>query len=132
MPLLVVGAYAKPGYISGAKAGAKPDCVNNTYCHDFGSILNFIEYAFGSGGKPLGDGGGVSPLYSYADILAMDYVPGQQGSYSLQDFFDFTTLHQFQQINGAKYPPDCFHHPHDTGCFTTYPIDPDNDANEAD
>ena len=39
---------------------------------------------------------------------------------------------KYWAINGAKYPPDCFHHPHDTGCFTTYPLDPDNDAIEAD
>jgi hypothetical protein len=35
-------------------------------------------------------------------------------------------------VIGAKYPPDCFHHPGDSGCFSTYPIDPDNDANESD
>lgn len=128
VPLLVVGAYAKPGYISGAKAGGNPDCVNNKYCHDFGSILNFVEYAFGSGGNSLGE---ISPLYHYADALVMDQGP-KPTPYSLYDFFDFTTFHQFQQINGAKYPPDCFHHPHDTGCFTTYPLDPDNDAIEAD
>lgn len=131
VPLLVVGAYAKPGYISGANA-FPPNCLPpNTYCHDFGSILNFVEYAFGTGGRPLGYPGGISPNYNYADALAMDYNPSQQGSYSLQDFFDFTAFHSFQTINGAKYPPDCFHHPHDSGCFTTYPLDPDNDAIEA-
>jgi hypothetical protein len=35
-------------------------------------------------------------------------------------------------VIGAKYPPDCFHHPGHSGCFSTYPIDPDNDANESD
>jgi hypothetical protein len=132
VPLLVVGAYAKPGYISGAHVNPPLDCVHNTYCHDFGSILNFIEYAFGTGGKPLGFPGGIGGLnYPYADWLVMDQ--GQApNNYSLYDFFDFTTLHNFQQINGAKYPPDCFHHPKDTGCFSTYPSDPDNDVNESD
>jgi len=48
------------------------------------------------------------------------------------DFFDFSpgNLHAFQAINGAKYPPSCFHTPSTQGCFPTYPVDPDNDANE--
>jgi hypothetical protein len=130
VPLMVVGAYAKPGYISGAHVNPPLDCQHNTYCHDFGSILNFIEYAFGTGGNPLGGNGGISPNYNYADVLVMDKGPAQT-PYSLFDFFDFTTFHAFQPITGAKYPPDCFHHPLDQGCFTTYPLDPDNDANES-
>ena len=130
VPLLVIGAYAKQGYISGANA-FPPDCQHNTYCHDFGSILNFIEYAFGTGGNPLGE---ISPLYHYADALVMD--TNQQHPYSLYDFFDFTTFHAFQTINGAKYPPQCFHvpHPNNGTCFdgSDYPQDPDNDANESD
>jgi hypothetical protein len=51
VPLMVVGAYAKPGYVSGAHVNPPLDCQHNTYCHDFRSILNFIEYAFGTGGK---------------------------------------------------------------------------------
>ena len=51
VPLIFVGAYAKPGYVSGAHVNSPIDCQHNTYCHDFGSILNFIEYAFGTGGK---------------------------------------------------------------------------------
>jgi len=85
VPLLVVGAYAKPGYISGAHV-FPPNCAPpNTYCHDFGSILNFIEYAFGTGGNSLGE---ISPLYHYADALVMDQGPAQT-PYSLYDFFDF-------------------------------------------
>ena len=136
VPLLVVGAYAKQGYISGANV-FPPNCnPPSTYCHDFGSILNFIEYAFGTGGNPLGFPGGISPSYHYADFLAMDYNPNQQGSYSLSDFFDFSTFHSFQTVNGAKYPPQCFHvpHPNNGTCFdgSDYPQDPDNDANESD
>jgi len=49
------------------------------------------------------------------------------------DFFEFSKFNQFQKINGAKYLPDCFHHPGDTNCFgnSTYPLDPDSDINES-
>jgi phospholipase C len=131
VPLLVVSAYAKPGYISGANV-FPPDCKNNTYCHDFGSILNFVEYAFGTGGSPLGGIGGISPSYNYADVLVMDKGPAST-PYSLYDFFDFNTFHAFQTINGWKYPPSCFHTPGTSQCFgSSYPQDPDNDANEID
>jgi hypothetical protein len=130
VPLLVVGAYATPGYISGGNI-FPPNCAPpNTYCHDFGSILNFIEYAFGTGGNPLGNGGGISPEYNYADVLAMD--TNTQHPYSLYDFFNFSQLNQFQTINGAKYQEECFHHPLGSGCFSMYPLDPDNDANDSD
>jgi hypothetical protein len=59
VPLLVVSPYVKltngkPGYISGTtgQGGEVPP-----YVHDFGSILNFIEYVFGHGGQPLGGKG---------------------------------------------------------------------------
>ena len=53
-------------------------------------------------------------------------------AYSLYDFFDFTKPpHAFQNIQGAKYPSTCFHSPNQTACFpNSYPLDPDNDANE--
>ena len=125
VPLLVIGAYVKSGYISGV-GGSSANCSTSTYCHDFGSILNFIEYAFG-----LPQGGIGDPNWPYADALAMDYNPNNPGSYSLSDFFDFTqNARGFQQINGAKYPERCFHTPSGTGCFPNYPLDPDNDANE--
>jgi phospholipase C len=128
VPLLVVSAYAKPGYISGANA-FPPDCQNNTYCHDFGSILNFVEYAFGTGGNPLGE---IYPQFQYADHFALDgHFEHPTSPYSLSDFFDFTTFHAFQTINGARYPPSCFHTPGTSQCFgSSYPQDPDNDANE--
>lgn len=56
VPLLVVSAYAKQGYISRACGQpGQPSCPNEKqqYIHDFGSILNFIEYAFGQAGVPL-------------------------------------------------------------------------------
>jgi Phosphoesterase family len=133
VPLLVVSAYTKQvtpqgGYISGPQNN--PQCAppGNYYCHDFGSILNFIEYAFGQGGQSLGE---ISPNYPYADALVMD-TAAPPNNYSLHDFFDFTKSHSFTPITGAKYPPTCFHTPLAQGCFTTYPLDPDNDATESD
>ncbi len=133
VPLLVVSAYAKKSYISGP--ASSPDCANGAYCHDFGSILNFVEYAFGTGGHPLGYPGGISPLYHYADYLAPDASPTcPTCTYSLSDFFNFGQIQTptFTPITGAKYPPSCFHNPTRTGCFPTYPLDPDNDADETD
>jgi hypothetical protein len=135
VPLLVVSAYAKRNYISGANAGAKPDCLHNTYCHDFGSILNFIEYAFGTGGQPLGSPYGIGTQnWPYADYFAPDgHFEQPSNPYSLYDFFDFKQIQTptFTPIAGAKYQPNCFHNPTAQGCFElTYPSDPDNDANE--
>jgi len=91
---------------------------------------------FGTGGYPLGLGPGEygisqTPDWPYADYFAMDYSYGTQNSYSLSDFFNFspTSAHGFQGIQGAKYPPNCFHDP--TSCFSTYPIDPDDDGVES-
>jgi len=137
VPLLVVGAYVQQvtqqgGYISGANVYPPVCAPPNTYCHDFGSILNFIEYAFGTGSAPLGGVGGISPDYNYADVLVMDKPQSPPNNYSLYDFFDFTTFHNFRPISGVKYQPSCFQNPGGQGCFTTYPVDPDNDANETD
>jgi hypothetical protein len=45
--------------------------------------------------------------------------------------FTPSNYHAFQPIMGAKYPPSCFDNPFTAGCFSgTYPMDPDNDANE--
>jgi len=132
VPLLVVSAYAKQGYVSGANVFPPSCSPPNTYCHDFGSILNFVEYAFGTGGNPLGYPGGINPQYPYADALVMD-TAAAPNNYSLYDFFNFqSNPNPFQTINGAKYLPRCFHNPHGSGCFQTYPMDPDNDANESD
>jgi hypothetical protein len=107
VPLLVVSAYSKhtsgqpgfTGYISGA-CQSPGNCNNEVapYVHDFGSILNFIEYAFGTNGNFLSLPGyppnsGISPLYAYADVLAPDvYLNGgcSQSTcpYSLSDFFN--------------------------------------------
>jgi hypothetical protein len=130
VPLLVVSAYTKQvtpqgGYISGPLS--KPQCQGNNYCHDFGSILNFIEYAFGQKGQRLAD---IYPQYRYADFLAPDYNPNDSTSFSLSDFFtpNFSQSHAFQKITGWKYPEVCFHEPENQGCFPNYPQDPDSDA----
>ena len=99
VPLLVVSAWSPvvptnpptQGYVSGAwTSGPQPTlCQNAQYCHDFGSILNFIEYVFGRGGVPLQPIG--PTIYPYADALARD-TPANCGAacpYSLSDFFNF-------------------------------------------
>jgi hypothetical protein len=133
VPLLVVSAYTKQvtstgGYISGtpSQGGEAPPFV-----HDFGSILNFIEYAFGRGGNSLGE---ISPQYHYADYFAPDGPnnPSCVGcAYSLADFFNFTqTARTFNPITGAKYATNCFLTPTGTGCFgpNFTPQDPDDDG----
>jgi hypothetical protein len=139
VPLLVVSPYVKltngqPGYISGACPGG--NCQNQEkppYVHDFGSILNFIEYAFGTGGNPLGGTGGISPSYFYADWLAPDgpnnpaLCSPQQCPYGLFDFFNFgQTPRPFSRILGAKYDTGSFLNP--GAYFPNYPADPDDDA----
>jgi hypothetical protein len=107
VPMLVVSAYNKhgsgsfTGYISGACGqSGQPTCPNEQPqdVHDFGSILNFIEYAFGQGGAFLHlpgslSGTGISPLYFYADVLAPDGPNAPKCTscpYSLSDFFNFS------------------------------------------
>jgi hypothetical protein len=130
VPLLVVSAYAKQNYISGGSV-FPPDCLPpNTYCHDFGSILNFIEYAFGQNKQSLGTIG--DPHWPYADAFVMD-TAAPPNNYSLYDFFNFNqSPRHFSPITGAKYGPGCFHQPGTPQCFgSSYsPSDPDNDANE--
>jgi Phosphoesterase family len=138
VPLLVVSAYAKQKYISG-KLPSPGEVV--PYVHDFGSILNFIEYAFGNDGNFLSFPGqlnkGISPSYSYADVLAPDvYTSGNCTQpvcpYSLSDFFNFgggpRTFMPFTQ--GVNYPTQCFITPAAQGCFGSgfSPADPDADA----
>jgi hypothetical protein len=82
VPMLVVSAYTKAGYVSGAISGppSYPPPANVT--HDFGSILRFIE---GNFNLPLG---GIGPVkYPFADFFAPDQnnLPGG----SLADFFQF-------------------------------------------
>jgi phospholipase C len=145
VPLLVVSAYAKPGYISGACGQPRqPSCPNQKqrYIHDFGSILNFIEYAFGRGGVPLSfpafPGKGISPSYPYADAFAPDgaIVCGARcpHPYSLSDFFNFATPRTFTPIVGSKLKPTgCFLIPTTVGCFVNFtPADPDSDTNDRD
>jgi phospholipase C len=133
VPLLVVSAYSKQGYISGAlpSPGEVPP-----YIHDFGSILNFIEYAFGSGGNFLSLPGqlnkGISPSYSYADVLAPDAPAScSQCKYSLSDFFNFNNQRTFTNFTqGINYATQCFLIPEIPTCFgpSFAPSDPDADA----
>jgi len=119
VPLLVISAFAKSGYISGPKNN--PTCPN-PYCHDFGSILNFIEYAFGTGGDSIGTIG--PSVWPYADFFAQDTsVP--PNNYSLSDFFNFTQARPFTFVQGAKYGDNCFLNP--KSCFAKFPEPPDSD-----
>jgi phospholipase C len=115
VPLIVVSAYNRhtrgvqgfTGYIS-------------SFNYDFGSILNFIEYAFGQSGNSLARVGPVQ--YPYADAFAPDLLQGDP--YSLSDFFDFSQSHPFQTITGAKYPPRYFIN------YKGLPEDPDDDGDD--
>jgi hypothetical protein len=123
---------SKRGYISGPPAN--PNCSpGNSYCHDFGSILNFTEYVFGLG-NPYGIGGS---NYPYADYLAPD-APFSCASncpspYSLADFFnvfDPLQARTFTPISGAKYPTTAFISHNPSRYFQNYPADPDDDEIE--
>ena len=119
VPFLVVSPFAKKGYISGPKAN--PTCPN-FYCHDFGSILNFVEYAFGRNGKSLGTIG--PPQWPFADFFVQD-TSAAPNNYSLYDFFDFTNSRAFVPITGAKYETNCFIRGVD--CFPKFPMAPDSE-----
>ncbi len=119
VPLLVVSPFAKEGYISGP--ANHPTCPNY-YCHDFGSILNFIEYAFGTNGDSIGTIG--PPEFPYADFFVQDASRGPQ-SYSLNDFFSFFQRRSFTPVTGAKYATTCFLHP--KSCFANFPEAADSD-----
>ncbi|HXW15377.1 MAG TPA: alkaline phosphatase family protein, partial [Terriglobia bacterium] len=129
VPLLVVSPYSIESYISGANV-YPPVCNNQTtYCHDFGSILNFIEYAFGSGGASLGPIGPAN--WPYADSFVQDLgsQAGPLNAYSLADFFDFNQpLRTFTPITGAKYATTCFTSIQNAeNCFPSFPDVPDSD-----
>ena len=127
VPLIVVSAYSKQTAQPPARYTGYVSPLN----HDFGSMLQFIEYAFGQNGSILGGACGIGPCaYPYADYFFPEYRQG--AAYGLSDFFDFTQkpLH-FRTINGSKYQPNCFHTPTAQNCFgSNYPADPDDDANE--
>ena len=121
VPLIVVSPYAKQGYISGP--ASNPTCPNY-YCHDFGSILNFIEYAFGSNGNSLGTIGPAD--WPYADSFVQD-TSSAPSNYSLYDFFNWNQHPSaFVPITGAKYATACFLNP--IRCFSNFrPSPPDSD-----
>ena len=94
---------------------------------DFGSILNFIEYAFGSAGNHLGPISQDSS-WQYADTFVQDLGTVGAPSYSLRDFFNFNVVNPFIPITSAKYPTSCFYNPTTAlGCFPGYPAEPDSD-----
>jgi phospholipase C len=127
VPFLVVSAYTPAGYVSGSpKQGGEV----LPYIHDFGSILNFIEHAFGHGGSSIGTIGDLN--YPYADYFAPDSptsgCPPSTCPYSLSDFFNFANPRPFMPITGAKYADDYFINA--AKHLSNFPMDPDNDAND--
>lgn len=112
VPLLVVSAYnvhgtgSFKGYISGTPSQGGEVAP---YIHDFGSILNFIEYIFGSGTHSLGE---IDSQYGYhyADYWAPDsHYQDSQSPYSLSDFFNFgQTPTQPISITPINYPASYF------------------------
>ena len=128
VPFLVVSAYTPQGYVSGSpKQGGEV----LPYIHDFGSILNFIEYAFGQNGNSIGTIGDLN--YPYADYFAPDApTSGCAAStcpYSLSDFFNFSGKPRpFTKITGSKYSDQYFLNPRKY--FRLYPMLPDNDSTD--
>jgi hypothetical protein len=147
VPLLVVSAYTGTyqngnwsGYISGACGPSPlPPCPNRQqpYVHDFGSILNFIEYAFGQNGQSIAPSKGIYPTYPYADWYAPDghnvYPPSR---YSLSDFFpNFTNARMFTPLTqNITYKTQCLLTPNTQQCFGSSftASDPDADAVDPD
>ena len=164
VPLLVVSPYTNTttnngdgytGYISGpTDSNGNPVNEKQPYYHDFGSILGYVEYAFGLSPypatvqNPCGIAGADPtdfPLgcdYPFADYFAPDgeyeCSPSNGGcgtswgGYPLSDFFG-TTFHAFPSggIPYATYPSGCFTPStvSTTGCLgPSYGQDPDNDG----
>jgi hypothetical protein len=136
VPLLVVSAWTPPGYVSGSSSQGV-ETPTPPYVHDFGSILNFTEWALGQNGNWLSLPGqqnlnlGISPSYSYADYLAPDgpTCTTCNPKWSLADFFlPFTTglQRKFVQVTGWKYDTYYFLDPSEY--FPNYPHAPDDDA----
>jgi len=120
VPMLVVGGYVTPGYISGTPSqGGEVQ----PYIHDFGSILGFIEYTFGTNE--------IEANYHFADHWSPDSLGGGCSQavcpYPLADFFNFSQFHNPVRITPTKYDKSCFH---DGSCFAANFVeaDPDDDS----
>ena len=142
VPLLVVSAWTPAGYISGPcnpQTGSCAGAEQQRYVHDFGSIPNFIEYVFGTGGQLVGSQtyptGIGAQQYPYADWFAPDSPHGGCDitlcPYSLSDFNFNQTVRSFVPITGATYATTCIFNPSNPGCLPNYyPADPDDDEND--
>ena len=127
VPLLVVSAYTKAGYVSGSIAPGQPGEVY-PYIHDFGSILRFIEKNFGLTYIVP------TPSGQYADYNAPDngeVVPPHDGHVPLSDFFQWP-YRSFVPVNpAAGMDADYFIHfftrPENQG---QNPVGPDGDDAE--
>ena len=123
VPLLVVSAYTGTlnngnwsGYISGACQSGTCNNEQAPYIHDFGSILNFIQYVFSGEGMTQGDISLTAPNWQYDDFWAPDYYANnvlkcspQTCPFGLSDFFGnpttgyFKNKRPFQAITPQTY-----------------------------
>jgi hypothetical protein len=114
VPLLVVSPYTDAGTVSGSGVST-PDCKNASvfYCHDFGSILKFIENNFS-----LSEIGLLDAL-NYADHFAPD---NKGTNVPLSEFFTLGTKRTFYQIPIPTGSPT-------ESYFTNYTgqVEPDNE-----
>jgi hypothetical protein len=120
VPLLVVSAYTRAGYVSGSPTEGGETFP---YLHDFGSILAFIENNF-LGASAIGTINAQNQ-YLFADHFAPDYEANPL-HVPLADFFPIpqNQPRQFQAITLRPGAPDMNY-------FIKYsgPVeDPDNDA----
>jgi len=123
VPLLVVSAYTKAGYVSGSIAPGGPG-MQSDYIHDFGSILRFVEKNFGLNYI-------VSTPGYYADYNAPDNGerPGGDGNIPLSDFFkwpyrDFTPINPAVGMDANYFINYFANHP------TAAPTGPDGEDND--
>ncbi len=127
VPLLVVSAYARQRYISGALG-------NTIYYHDFGSILRFIEEEF----LPRTLWGEIDPSYPYADAFAggNSLTPDDLSDFFQPQYQTFPgpiTVHDDSSLCSSSTCSSCQQGQTchcDAACFITYkgnPKDPDTD-----
>ena len=123
----MVSAYTPAHYVSGSWSGQGsppttcPIATTPQYCHDFGSILAFIENNFLGAGQI----GKINQPYPFADAFAPDSA---NGNIPLSDFFPLGSPQTFRPITLRPGTPDASYFINYTGA----PQDPDNDATDTD
>jgi phospholipase C len=98
VPLLVVSAYTKKGYVSGDTRTVGGGEVF-PFIHDFGSLLGFVENNF-LGPSAIGQ---INPQYQFADFFAPDWQPNKH--VPLSDLFDTANFRNFTPITPSSSFP---------------------------